>query len=148
MIEVLEKISVHADIKKTFEIAEEYPLFVSEYQKKEIICRNEKSSRVRITNIFLVIPLSWEGESVKEKNHKINWIQTRGLLKGLSAEWLFFSREKNLTEVIIKGVYKGIGVRRYFVQFIAPLLISKTTRKILHALKKAAEESNWNISLR
>ena len=90
-------ILINAPLKKAYSIAENYPLFVKSFQKKEILFCSEKASKVRITNVFFFIPLTWEGESRKIKNERMEWRQTSGLLEGLKADWIFCQKNNDQT---------------------------------------------------
>lgn len=133
------KISINVPLEKVYQTAETYPLFVESFQDKRILSSNEEALRVRITNIFFNVPLTWEGEGKKKKNESISWIQTNGLLKGLRADWIFAPIEDSKTEVTIKGEFSAEGVTGIFLNFIAPALIAKATNRILKSLKLAAE---------
>ena len=50
---------------------------------------------------FYGIVLHWEGEGIKNKNKSINFTQTKGLLKGLRADWMFEPQD-NKTKVTIR----------------------------------------------
>lgn len=135
------KLHIKASLEKTYRTAENYPLFVESFQDKKIIWSDELSSKVRITNLFFKIPLTWEGEGKKIKNESIHWIQTSGLLKGLRASWIFKPNEKAGTEIVIKAAFSTKGVRRVFLNIVAPILIGKAVNRILVSLKKACENS-------
>lgn len=133
------RIVVNAPLEKTYHSAESYPLFVDSFLDKKILMTNDDGSKVRITNLFFNLPLTWEGQSKKQKNKSISWIQTSGLLKGLTAEWLFVPITQESTEVIIKGKYLGSGFPGFFLSSVAPILISKAAKKILESLKSVSE---------
>lgn len=138
-MKIEKKVNIKASLLKTYEVAETYPLFVKPFREKKILWNTEAGSKVRITNIFFGIPLTWEGESKKKKNEFIAWIQTSGLLKGLRATWLFNAIDHEQTEVIIQGEYTASGPRGLILNPLAPILIGKATSKILGYLKTTAE---------
>ena len=145
MKEIKDTILVQASIDRAYRVAEDYPLFVDAFEKREILHRTDKRSHVKITNRFFSIPLTWEGKGFKRRNERIAWLQTRGLLRGLKAEWRFIPHGEN-TEIVIRGSYKGSGLLGKMIEAIAPLLVTKGTQKILQFLKLAAERATWTSS--
>lgn len=146
MSEVQDKILIETSLERAYETAENYPLFVEAFRRKEILYRDEKRARVKITNRLFGLPLSWEGKARKRRNQKIRWIQTRGLLRGLRADWLFIPYGEKATEVSIRGRFRGSGLWGRVLDLLAPLLISRTTKRILQALKDATERGTWSSS--
>ena len=117
-------------------MAETYPLFVKSFHEKEILSKSDAGSKVRITSkFFSFLPLTWEGEGVKTRNERIDWVQTTGLLEGLTANWLFSSAEPMKTKVTIVGRYSGSGLKGTMLTLIAPLLVKKAVSKILTSIK-------------
>jgi len=147
MKEIKDSILVQAQVDRAYQVAEEYPLFVDAFEKKEILRRTDKRSHVRITNRFFNLPLTWEGKGFKRRNEKIAWLQTEGLLKGFKAEWRFIPQGE-ATEIVIRGLYKGAGPWGKLVEAIAPLLVTQGTKKILHFLKLRAEQAPWSSSIK
>ena len=133
------KIIINAPIEKTYRTAENYPLFVKAFREKKILWNTELASKVRITNDFFAIPLTWEGESIKRKIKQIDWVQTSGLLKGLRANWLFNSIDDGQTEVLIKGEFFAKGLRKVLLYPLAPILVAKVANQILTSLKMESE---------
>lgn len=138
-MKVERKICINAPIETTFQIAETYPLFVESFRDKEILWRNDQGSKVRITNTFFLFPLTWEGESRKEKNKSIHWVQTSGLLNGLHADWIFSSLGPGKTEVSIRGKFSRGGFLGFVFDSLARILIVKAAMKILASLKQESE---------
>ena len=132
-------IVVDAPVSKTYKTAEEYPLFVSDFVKKEILLRTDTVAKVRISNRFFFVTLTWEGDGIKSMNRRIDWIQTTGLLSGLKAAWVFVPLAENVTKVTIKGEYLRSDLRGLLLSTIAPMLIGKAAAKILVALKSETE---------
>src|SRR5579862_7374873 len=86
-----DRISIKIDRprKHVFQIAETYPRLVSFYKSGEILYQDDKCIKVRVTSNIFGIPTSWEGKGEKKKYESIEYIQTRGLFKGLVAAWHF-----------------------------------------------------------
>ena len=142
MTRIVRTTQIDATLTHTYSVAEDYPLFVDSYKRKKIVYRDGKKSLVRMTNLFFLLPLSWEGKGLRKKNEAIYWLQTKGLLKGLRATWTFEKCGRGRTEVRIVGRISGKGISGYILGFIAPLLISSATKKILRSLKDSAETTS------
>lgn len=136
---VKRRIIINASVEETYKTAEDYPLFVKAFREKEILCKSEHASKVRITNNFFAIPLAWEGESVKTRNEQIDWVQTSGLLRGLRAKWVFNAIDDGRTEVLIRGDFSEKGLRGIILTLLAPILIIKVVNRILTSLKLESE---------
>lgn len=145
MKEIKDSILVQAKLDEAYRLAEEYPLFVDAFEKKEILHRTDKRSHVRITNRFFKLPLTWEGKGYKHRNERIVWLQTQGLLRGLKAEWIFIP-QGDATEIVIRGRYKGVGLWGTILELVAPLLLTQGIKQILHSLRLAAEKATWTFS--
>ena len=140
MARIKESILIQADLQKTYRAAEKYPLFVEGFSKKEILRMDTRNLKIRAQNKFFTIPLTWEGKGIKHQNERIKWIQTHGLLRGLTAKWTFLQHNQNVTEVIINGRFNGLSLQGKIIEILAPFLIANTTKKILMSLKKIVEQ--------
>lgn len=128
---------IDLNIKKTYEIAETYPLFISFYKHKEIVCSTPEMQKVKISSSFLGFSFSWEGEGVKEKYNKIVWIQSKGLLKGLRAEWNFLDQGPERTLVTLSVTYNNSI--SFWSDLAKIIFIKPTIPKILQSLKVACD---------
>jgi ribosome-associated toxin RatA of RatAB toxin-antitoxin module len=122
-------------IADVYHVAEQYPLFVRFYKKKEILDSNETNCKVRISSTFFGLTTHWEGAATKNKNHSILWLQTKGLLKGLTVDWLFKSINNSETEVTLKAEF--VSYNKLFDFLAKKILIEKTLKKVVLELKKA-----------
>lgn len=138
MITCSEHITISKDLKKTYEVAERYPEFIDFYKKKEIIHMDETHSEVKIESLFCGLKFSWEGNGIKDKYHKITWVQSKGLLKGMKAEW-FFCDLPGKTQVTLNVTF--CSVLPLWEHIAAFLFIRKTLPRILSCLKVACERS-------
>lgn len=131
---------IDADLEEVYATAETYPRFVDFYNEKEIVFENQDRIVVKISSSFYGKVLKWEGEGIKYKNESIDFTQTKGLLKGLKATWLFESLNKNSTRVIIRTQFNfQFFLGRLLEKIIGNLLIPHTTTGILSSLKKTVE---------
>lgn len=144
MTETTESVIIDSKLENVYAIAETYPVFVSFYKVKEIIAENQERMAVRISSSFYGKILSWEGEGTKDKNKSIDFVQTKGLLKGLRAYWIFEDLKNKKVKVTISAKLDSYSLwGRIFAKIIAVILIKKTTYRILQSLKKAAENNPW-----
>lgn len=122
-------------IEKVYKVAETYPTFVKSYDVKTIIKNNEDQIVVDVGYRFFGLCVCWSGVGQKTKYKSINYIQTKGFLKGMEANWSFDSLG-NRTQVSI-----DIKIKRplfFLVRFIKKR-ISKIINGILSDLKDAVE---------
>lgn len=127
---------ISKELKQVYEIAERYPTFVDYYKRKEIICSDEKYSEVRIEANFLGFSFVWEGKGAKERNNRIAWTQSKGLLKGMKADWMFFEVGHS-TRVSLTATYESSIPLWEHVAML--LFIRNTVPKVLGCLKIACE---------
>ena len=142
MNKISEEISIKSPISKVFAAAETYPLFVKSFKERKILSSSSTTSKVRITNIFLGIPLTWEGEGLKVKDKEIRWTQTRGLLKGLKANWLFQAHSNQITRVVIQTTFIARQFSGHLLYRLSYFSSVKTAKIILNALKITAEKAS------
>lgn len=133
-------ILIDADVEKVYAVAETYPKFVSFYTQREILFENKEKVIVRMSSMFYGKEFTWEGEGFKNKNTSINFVQTKGLLKGLRAVWVFDKLKDNVTRVTIKTQLSFDSFfSRLFEKILGYSLVTNTTTRILSCLKSAAE---------
>lgn len=129
-------IIIKGNLEKVYTIAETYPRFVPFYKKKEVLFENQEKIIVRISSIFYGKELSWEGQGIKNKNKSIDFIQTKGLLRGLRATWVFEDLRDDRVKVSIKTQLNfHFFLGKIFEKILGNLLIPNTTTKILSSLK-------------
>lgn len=132
-------IVIDENLEKVYAIAQTYPRFVDFYKKKDVIFENQEKIIVRMASSFYGMVLNWEGEGIKNKNKSINFTQTKGLLKGLSADWVFEPQD-NKTKVTIKAELSSNSLLgEIFGKLLGFLFVPNTLIKILSSLKNAAE---------
>jgi len=134
MITCSKSIIIPKDVKKTYQIAERYPEFVDFYKKKEIIRADEFHSEVQIESMFCGLKFAWKGKGIKEKNGKITWIQSKGLLHGMKAEWLFFPLGQETRVTLTVNYFSPIPL---WESVASVLFIKKTIPKLLNCLQNA-----------
>lgn len=148
MFETESSIDIAGSLEKVYAIAETYPRFVPFYEIKEILFEDEEKIIVKISSSFYGIKLTWEGEGLKNKNNSINFIQTKGLLKGLKARWTFEDLKDNTVKVSIRSQIDFIFfLGKIFEKFLGVLLIPNTLKRILYSLKYAVEGKNEGTAL-
>lgn len=132
-------IVIDENLEKVYAIAQTYPRFVDFYKKKDVIFESREKIIVRMAISFYGMVLNWEGEGIKNKNKSINFTQTKGLLKGLSADWVFEPQD-NKTKVTIKAELSSNSLLGgIFGKLLGFLFVPNTLIKILSSLKNAAE---------
>lgn len=138
MVSCSKSILVSKELKRVYEIAERYPNFVDYYERKEIIFSDEKCSEVRITASFFGFPVTWEGKGVKERNKSISWMQSKGLLKGMRADWVFSEIDQGIRVSLTATYESRIPLWGPIAEF---LFIRKTVPKVLECFKTACDRS-------
>ncbi len=137
---------ISQDINRVYAIAATYPLFVDFYEEKEILYQNETNISVKISSrFFAIVRFTWEGNGIKEKNQKITWVQSKGLLHGLRVIWRFESLEFK-TRVTIECIYDPhvLVVGKLIGELATFFFIMGTPERILLCLKKACESKMSN----
>lgn len=134
-------IDIIASLKAAYETAETYPYFVGLFKKNSrIVFQDAKKIKVEIhSSLFKIIPLSWQGEGAKERYKAIRFKQTKGIFKGLTADWIFEEINKTQTRVTIFTAIEKPWLRLIGEKRIGKLIIERTTQGILEELKKKAE---------
>lgn len=100
-------------VSELFRMAVTYPLFVKAYDVKEILSETPSELRVRMGRTIWGLPFRWEGTGQKKKDDWIHFTQTRGLLKGLTAEWTFremaaySTRLQIVTRFTCRALFRG-----------------------------------------
>lgn len=134
-------ILINGGLEKVYAVAATYPKFVSFYKTKEVLFENSEKIAVRISSVFYGTELTWEGEGFKNKNESIDFIQTKGLLKGLRVIWKFENLKNGTVNVAIKTQLSfNFFLGRMFEEIVGNLLIPNTTAKILSCLKFTVEK--------
>ncbi|OGX23599.1 MAG: hypothetical protein A3J51_06680 [Omnitrophica WOR_2 bacterium RIFCSPHIGHO2_02_FULL_45_21] len=142
MFQSEKSIVIDRELEKVYAVAETYPRFVDFYKEKEIIFENQSKIVVKICSSFYGKILKWEGEGIKYKNKSIDFTQTKGLLKGLRATWLFEGLNKKSTRATIRTQFNfQFFFGKLFEKVIGSLLIPKTTANILSCLKNTVESN-------
>ena len=132
-------IVIDENLERVYAIAQTYPRFVNFYKKKDVIFESQERIVARMAYSFCGIVLSWEGEGVKNKNKSINFTQTKGLLKGLRANWIFEPQD-NKTKVIIRSELRfNSFLGKICEKPLGFLFIPNILTKILLSLKNCAE---------
>ena len=137
MVSISKEVMISQNLEPVYAMAEQYPKFIGFYKTKEIVHSDENSSRVKIESKFCGLKFSWEGKGIKEKNRKIEWIQSKGLLNGMRAEWLFLKSEDKSTRVVLTVTYSSPVL--FWEEVASFLFIRRTVPKILSCLKAACE---------
>jgi ribosome-associated toxin RatA of RatAB toxin-antitoxin module len=135
-----ESILINETREQVYRVAEEYPRFATFYKAGEILENTDRTTVVRITSTLCGIPISWRGHGKKVPQESIEFVQTEGLLKGLSALWTF--RDHNqICRVTIESHFslEIPVVGRLVEQLLGRYKVRKTIRLILTALKHRAE---------
>ena len=141
MIKTESSIEIQKPIDEVYKIAESYPRFVSFFHKREVVESTDRSLSVRVGMKRFGVNFEWEGEGQKEPARAIRFTQTKGLLKGMKANWFFDSEDNKKTKVSIKTSFEfkipaiGFILEKSFSTF----LVERTTQKILNELKKSSE---------
>ena len=149
MYETEKTLVINGNIGKVYAVAETYPMFVQFYKRKEIVFEDQERSVVRVSNSFYGIVLCWEGEGIKDRHKCINFTQTKGLLKGLKAQFIFEPVENNKTKVTIKAKLAfHFFFGRVLEKILGNLLIPNTVAKISLSLKNAVENANSPATLK
>lgn len=132
-------IVIDENLEKVYAIAQTYPRFVDFYKKKDVIFESQEKIVVRMASSFYGIVLHWEGEGIKNKNKSINFTQTKGLLKGLRADWMFEPQD-NKTKVTIRAELRFNSLLGEILERpLGLLFVPNTLIKILSLLKNAVE---------
>lgn len=127
---------ISKNLNETYKIAERYPEFIDFYRKKEIVYEDETHSGVKIESIFWGLKFTWEGRGVKEKNKKITWTQSKGLLRGMKAEWIFSNSGGPTRVTLIISYQSHIPIWEHIAVLV---FIRKTVPRILNCLQTACE---------
>lgn len=133
-----QSIIIDSSIQAAYEVAETYPYFVSFFKKtSKALFQDEKQLNVEVhSHLFKIFPITWQGEGIKEKNKAMHFKQTKGLFKGLIADWSFEEingkTKVNITTIFTKSCLTKLGEK-----YIGQLIIEKVTRGILTELKKS-----------
>ncbi len=127
--------------REVYQVAETYPLFATCFRAREILAQSHDELVVRVGSSIWGYPTTWIGRGTKTKNQSIAFVQTDGLLKGLSALWKFEDVE-SFTKVTITFRFalqiRGIGP--ILEMLIGEFKVKPTVKMILRLLKKASEE--------
>jgi hypothetical protein len=83
--------------------------------------------------LFGFIPVRWIGEGKKIKDRSINYVQTSGLLKGLTADWEFIEINPVLTKVQIILSFNSCFIFSLFLRYF----LTNTSQQLLKDLKIA-----------
>ncbi len=133
-IKIVAFISIDHSIQSVYEMAEQYPQFVSFYDLKVIEENTPTSNKVRSgMKLIGFIPVRWRGEGVKVKDCSIKYIQTEGLLKGLTSDWEFFKINPVLTKVQISLLFNSF----FFVAWILRFFLKNITEQLLNDFRFA-----------
>lgn len=139
-------IVIDEDLERVYAIAQTYPRFVNFYKNKDVIFESQEKIVARMAYSFYGIVFNWEGEGVKNKNKSINFTQTKGLLKGLRASWVFEPQD-NKTKVIIRTELRfNSFFGKIFEKPLGFIFIPNTLTKILLSLKNSVENKASGIS--
>lgn len=137
------KIIINRSIERVYRIAEQYPCFVDFFMKKDVIFSNDQRIAVEVSMRKFGIPFEWAGEGTKQKNKSIDFVQTKGLFKGLKAYWFFRAVTEDSTVVTIQTSLPPQTSKFKFLikKLLSCLLVEGTTRRILESLKNACERN-------
>lgn len=136
-------IFIESPIEKVYQIAETYPTFVKFYSIKSIVENNDSKIIVNVGYRLFGFLIRWAGIGEKIKNSSINYIQTKGFLKGIKARWNFVSLGDKTKVTIDIEVKDSI---RFFSWFIKKR-IKKVIDSILLDLKDAVEKEKMRCIL-
>jgi len=135
-----ESIIVNATRAHVYRVAEEYPRFATFYTAGEILENTERTVAVRITSTLCGIPISWRGHGTKVPYESIEFVQTEGLLKGLTALWTFRDHNQKCCVTIDSRFRLRIPIFGGLAeQLLGRYKVRKTIKLILEALKHRAE---------
>jgi ribosome-associated toxin RatA of RatAB toxin-antitoxin module len=126
-------ITIDADIQKVYEIAETYPHFVTFYDVKETLLHNDEKIDVRVGYRIFGILTTWTGYGNKYPPREIKYVQVRGILKNMTADWRFTKSNANTT------VEVHINLKKTALGLFLVRSAKETTKKILNELKNAVE---------
>lgn len=142
MFSCSESIIVNATRAHVYRVAEEYPLFATFYKAGTILENTERTMVVRITSTLCGIPVSWDGRGKKVPYESIEFLQTQGLLKGLTALWRFRDHNQACCVTIDSRFSLRLPIAGTLVeQLLGRYKVRKTIKLILEALKHRAERA-------
>lgn len=142
MFSCSETIIVNEKREQVYRAAEEYPRFATFYTAGEILENTERAMVVRITSTLCGIPISWNGHGKKVPYDSIEFVQTEGLLKGLTARWTFRDHNHSCRVTIDSRFSLNIPIIGKLVeQLIGTYKVRKTITMILEALKHRVESA-------
>lgn len=142
MFSCSESIIVNARRERVYRAAEDYPRFATFYTAGEILENTEHAMVVRVTSTLCGIPISWKGHGKKVPFESIEFVQTEGLLKGLTALWTFRDQD-HMCRVTIDSRFslKIPAIGKLAEHLIGKYKVQKTITMILEALKRRAESA-------
>lgn len=131
---------IDCPVESVYSVAENYPCFVSFYKRgSRIIFQDERQLKVEIhANLFKIFPTSWQGEGMKEKNKGLHFRQTKGLFKGLKADWSF-EPIHGKTKVSITTTFSKPWLTSFVETWLGNAIVQNTTHGILAELKNKSE---------
>ena len=136
MVTFTNSVVISKPLEQTYMVAEQYPKFVDFYKDREIINSDDYTSEVRVSSVFLGLKFIWKGMGIKERNKKLTWVQSEGLLSGMRAEWIFAAIPQG-TNVTLQVTYDSKSP--FWDKIASVIFIRKTVPKILQCLKVACE---------
>lgn len=123
-------------VEKVYQIAETYPTFVKFYDVKSIVENNDSKIIVDVGYRLFGFLIRWIGVGEKVKYSSINYIQTKGFLKGMEARWNFIPLGDNTKVTIDIEVKKSIP----FLDWVIKKRMKRIVDGILLDLKDAVEK--------
>jgi ribosome-associated toxin RatA of RatAB toxin-antitoxin module len=128
-------VNICKPIEMVYKIAEQYPAFVKHYTVKSNDENTETLISVTVGYEVMGIAFKWRGLGKKVKNKSILYTQTDGLLKGLTAHWIFNKSGNETSIVEINTTYHTSVFLKWFFE----RQVKATIRNILNDLKSACE---------
>lgn len=132
---------INRDVERVYKVAATYPSFVSFFLKgSRVLFGDDKKLFVEVHSKLFGLRTTWYGEGVKAPFKVIQFIQTKGLFKGLRARWSFISKEPNETKVTICTSFRKPYLTPLGERLVGNFVVEKITAKILTELKRHSEE--------
>ena len=137
-----ETILINEAREHVYHAAEEYPRFATFYTAGEILENTQHAMVVRITSTLCGIPISWRGHGKKTPYDSIEFVQTEGLLKGLTALWTFEDHNRSCRVTIDSRFSLNVPIIGKLAEhLIGKYKVHATIKMILEALKRRAESA-------
>lgn len=146
MIYLENSIIINEKLDKVFKVVqdiEKYPDFIPEFKSQKILTKEDNKIVIERTVKVLGLPFTWISNGIIKKNESIKFEQIKGLLKGMSTEWIFEPIEERTKIKVIHTLDLKIPfpiIKDIIGRFLIwDIFIKKIANKILENLKKKIE---------